>query len=91
MLNYVPRWWSSRIGPGPVGHNFERRPLKDHCNQVWLELANYFQSRTSFNVIPYGPMLNSVPRWRPSWIGPGPVGHNSERGPPKDNCDQVWF
>jgi hypothetical protein len=26
-----------------------------------------------------------------SWIGPGPAGHNFERGPPKDHCDQVWF
>jgi hypothetical protein len=26
-----------------------------------------------------------------SWIGPGPAGHNFERGPPKDHRDQVWF
>ena len=26
-----------------------------------------------------------------SWIGPGPAGHNFERGPSKDHCDQVWF
>jgi hypothetical protein len=26
-----------------------------------------------------------------SWIEPGPAGHNFEREPPKDHCDQVWF
>jgi hypothetical protein len=26
-----------------------------------------------------------------SWIVPGSVGHNFERGPSKDHCDQVWF
>jgi len=45
------------------------------CGNVWFVLAKYRQ-KDLWMCFPYGPMLNYVPRWRPSCIGCGPAGHN---------------
>ena len=38
-------WRTSWLEVGITGHNFERRPSKDHSTTVWLQLVQWFLRR----------------------------------------------
>jgi hypothetical protein len=38
-------WWPSWLEVSIIGHNFKRRPSKDHSTKVLLQLAQWFMRR----------------------------------------------
>jgi hypothetical protein len=50
FLAWRPSWLEVRI----TGHNFGRRPSKDHSTKVWLQLAQWFLRRRFLCEFPIG-------------------------------------
>jgi hypothetical protein len=47
-------WRPSWLEVGNTGHNFGRRPSKDHSTKVWLQLAQWFLRRRFLCEFPIG-------------------------------------
>ena len=47
-------WRPSWLEIGITGHNFGRRPPKDHSTKVWLQLAQWFLRRSFLCEFPIG-------------------------------------
>ena len=47
-------WRPSWLEVGITGHNFGRRPSKDHSTKVWLQLAQWFLRRRFLCEFPIG-------------------------------------
>jgi hypothetical protein len=67
----------------------ENRSQKHYRRTLGL-VRNIIPSATSLREVYEFQHSSSLTNCK-SWIGPGPAGHNFEKGPPKDHCDQVWF
>jgi hypothetical protein len=74
------------------GHLSELCPTTPTANQdgpiVWAQLAQQFQRRQFLSdFLPNFLFLVTTA----ILVGGGIIGHNSERGPPKDHSTKVWF
>jgi hypothetical protein len=73
-----------------IGHNFKRRPSKDHSTKVLLQLAQWFMRRFLCE-FPIGSYVKLSSLWGPSWSKGRNAGHIFGREPSNDYFIKILF